>query len=222
MTSPLDPDDLFDVPDPFAASGSPAAPPTPPDVDAWPSSPTRARTRAIRVAAVVGAVACEALLVSMMGLRSAVARDALLLGVAVALPAATALAVVVAARSQGSHRGRVAVTLVASLVVFAITTGITVRGGGDWLDETLECIMGTSLMAFGPALLAILAMRRAFVAGATLRTAALGIGAGLLGAAATRLYCPNDVFGHVMVGHGSPILLAAVLAALLGTRLTRA
>jgi len=64
-------------------------------------------------------------------------------------------------------------------------------------------------------------MQYAFVTGVGSRTAALGVASGLLGAAATRLYCPSGSVVHVLVGHGLPIALAAV-AAVLGRRLTRA
>lgn len=219
---PLDPERLLDIPDPFADSAKTAAPLAPPDVAAWPSSPTRTRTWAIRGAAVVAAAACEALLVWKMGLRGGLGEGASLVGVGVVLPALAGVAVVAAVQGPVSRQGRVALAMSLALLVFVLTALLTQGAGDDSLAGMGRCIMGTSMMVVGPALLAVLAMRHAFVSGASLRTAALGVGTGLLGAAATRLYCPNDAFAHVFVSHGLPIVLAAIMAVTIGTRVTRA
>ena len=222
MSSPLDPKDLLDIPDPFAASKRTGDPLAPPDVSAWPSSPTRPRTRGVRVVAVVAAVAFELLLVWKMGLRSGGGFGPSLVGVAVLLPTVAVVLLLSAVRTSASRRGHVLGVVALAALVFVVTTLLTGGEGESSLVGMGRCVVGTSMMAAGPAVLAILAMRHAFVTGASLRTAALGVGAGVLAAAATRLYCPNDGLGHVLVSHGLPIALAAAFAVALGTRVTRA
>lgn len=223
MSSSLDPKDLMDIPDPFAEHphAGPARPPLA-DINAFPPAPTRSRTTAMRVAAVVAALGCDAVLVSMMGIRSGHGIGATVLLGGVVLPglaAGTTLAVV---QGSASRKPRIVVVLIASLIAFVLTTLLTSAAGDDSVAGMIRCVIGTSMMIAGPAMLAIASMRRAFVSGAGWRTAALGLGSGLIGATATRLYCPNDAVAHVLVSHGLPVLLAAGMAVVLGTRFTRA
>ncbi len=223
MSGSLDPTDLMDIPDPFAKRPDVefAEPPLP-DVGAFPPAPTRARTKALRAFAVVAAVGCEAVLVSMIGLRSGQGIGATVLVGGVGIPALAAGVTLAGVQGSASRKPRVVVVLIASLLAFVLTTLLTSAAGDDSVAGMIRCIVGTSIMIAGPAILAIASMRHAFVTGAGWRTAALGLGSGLIGAAATRLYCPNDAFAHILVSHGLPVLLAAGMAVVLGTRFTRA
>ncbi len=222
MSSSLDPKDFLDIPDPFAEAASTQADLSVPDLEALPSSPTRARTWTLRGGALLAAVGCDALLVWKMGLRSeeSLARSLVVGGVLV--PALAAAVAVAAVQGSASRKRRVVAVLAGASLAFVVTTLLTRAPGDDSLDGMGRCIIGTSMMVVGPTLLALLSMRHAFVTGARWRTAALGLGSGLLGAAATRLYCPNDAFAHVIVSHGLPIVFAIVVAVAVGTRLTRA
>lgn len=222
MSSSLDPNDLFDIPDPFAGPASASAELAAPELDALPPSPTRARTWAIRGAALLAAIACEALLVWQMGLRSGPGIGAPLVIAGVVLPALAAATTVAAAQASASPKRRVVGVVGLAALTFVLTTLATRAPGDESAGSMGRCVMGTSMMVVGPALFAIFSMRHSFVTGAAWRTAALGLGSGLIGAAATRLCCPNDAFAHVLVGHGVPIALAMLVAVAVGTRVTRA
>lgn len=221
MNPSLDPKDLFDIPDPFAQHARAEVGLPAPDVEALPAAPTRSRTWALRAGAAAGLIVCEALLVSRMGLRPG-GVDATVILVGVVLPILAATLTFAAAHSSASRKARIVVMLVACVLAFVLTTFLTRAPGDDSVTGMSACIVATSMMAAGPTLLAVFAMRHAFVTGAAWRTAALGLASGVIGAAATRLYCANDAVPHVLVGHGVPILLATIVAVVLGTRFTRA
>jgi hypothetical protein len=216
----FDPREFLDVPDPFASDNG--AHLRAPDVDALPPSPTRSRTRVVRLGALGAAIVCEAMFISLMGLRDTATLSYRVVGYGIALPLAVAAVALGVLQKSASRRDRVLAAIAGGVVVFFATTLLAQAPGDESLPGMVRCIVGGGMMAAGPALLAVFAMRRAFATGATWRTAALGLASGLIGAAATRLYCPNDAFAHVLIGHGAPILLAVVAAAALGPRFTRA
>lgn len=219
MNPQFDPKDLLDIPDPFAADDG--AHLRVPDVDALPPASTRSRTRTLRVGAIGVAVAYEAALIGKMGLRDKASLSSGIIGYGVVLPLVSA-GIALAVLQKSARRARVLATFAVGVVVFLVTTLLARAPGDESVPGTVGCIIGGVMMAAGPVLLAIFSMRHAFVMGATWRTAALGLASGLIGAAATRLYCPNDAFAHVLIGHGTPILLAVLAAAALGPRFTRA
>jgi hypothetical protein len=176
----------------------------------------------MRAAAVVAALGCDAVLVSMMGLRSGHGIGATVLLGGVVLPGLAAGITLAVVQGSASRKPRIVAVLIASLIAFVLTTLLTSAAGDESIAGMVRCVIGTSMMIAGPAMLAIASMRRTFVSGAGWRTAALGLGSGLIGAAATRLHCPNDAVAHVLVSHGLPVLLAAGTAVVLGTRFTRA
>ena len=212
--------EMLDIPDPYASDE--AARPRVPDVAALPPSPTRRGTWALRAGAVVAVLACEALLVGAMGLRDGATLTASVVGYGIVLPLVSAAMTLAVLQASSSRRGRVFVAIAGGSLVFLVTALLSRAPGDESGAGMVRCVLGGSMMATAPILLAVFSMRHAFVTGATWRTAALGLASGLVGAVATRLYCPDDAFVHVVVGHGVPVLLAVLAAAALGPRFTRA
>jgi hypothetical protein len=92
---------------------------------------------------------------------------------------------------------------------------------GFWMGSLL-CLDITLAWAAAPLLLLALSLRRSFVAHATGRSALVGAALGLLSGAAINLHCSNVDPWHMAVGHGVPVLLAALLGAFLVVRWARA
>lgn len=92
---------------------------------------------------------------------------------------------------------------------------------GFWLGSLL-CLDITLSWAAAPLLLLALSLRRSFAAHATGRSALVGAALGLLSGGAINLHCSNVEPWHMAAGHGVPVLLAALLGALLVVRWTRA
>jgi hypothetical protein len=220
MSADFDPKDLLEIPDPYAAEarkGAGAA-----KVDALPVAPTRAETRRLRFGAIGAALAFEVMLIAMMSTRHGATLSPALLAYGVVLPLLVAVFALWVLQAPLSPRARVVSSIVVGAVVFVATTLLSDAPGDTSPGAMVRCVMGGSLMAAGPLLLAVYSMRHSFVVGVTWRTAALGLACGLVGAAATRLYCPIDAAVHVLLGHGVPIALAMLAAVLLGRRVTRA
>jgi len=220
MTRELRPDDLFDVPDPFAASEPAPLPPL--DLASLPASPDRGRVQALRLAAVIVALAFEALLVVGIGAREVARLPRAVLGYGVlALLLASPVALLPLRGARARRGAFVAVALLAG-AIFVVASLLSAGEGDRSAVAMAECAVAALAMAAGPTVLAVYAMRHAFASGAGWRTGALGLASGLLGAAAIRLHCPDDALAHLLVAHGAPVLLAPLAAALLGARVTRA
>jgi hypothetical protein len=144
------------------------------------------------------------------------------IGYGVVLPLASAALALGVVQTSASRKRRVLTAFAVGVGVFLGTTLLASAPGDESARGILGCILASSMMALGPVLLAIFSMRHAFATGATWRTAALGLASGLIGAAATRLFCPNDALAHVLLGHGAAVFLAVVAAAAIGPRFTRA
>ena len=86
--------------------------------------------------------------------------------------------------------------------------------GAGALLGILVCFDITVAWAALPLLLAVLSLRGAFAAGSRLRSALVGAAAGLFAGATMNLHCPNVSSLHVLLGHGLPVILAAVAGAL--------
>ncbi len=93
--------------------------------------------------------------------------------------------------------------------------------GRFWLGA-LVCLDITLAWAAAPLLLAALTLRRAFPAGAGWRSGLVGSALGLLSGAAINLHCPNVNQGHMLLGHGIPIVVAALVGGLVVARWARA
>lgn len=218
---------LEEIPDPFAGDVQTSSL----AFETLPPAPTRRELRTRRALAAVGALSYEALLVAMMGVRpdlSDVPRSALVLGLAAPLIAAR-LALSIGARSGprgvGLPAGHVAAFLLlplASFVLGALLSQKTARVVPDdmFWSANFVCITGIMMLALGPLVLAVVAYRRSFAAVARWRTAALGVASGAFAAAAMELSCPLDGRLHVLVGHGTPLVVGGLVGLALA-RFTR-
>jgi len=95
-------------------------------------------------------------------------------------------------------------------------------GAFDFWPGTLLCLDLTLSWAAVPLLLVAVSLRRSFAAHAPGRSALVGAGVGLLSGGTINLHCDNVDRWHMAAGHGAPVLMAAVLGALLVARWTRA
>jgi hypothetical protein len=86
----------------------------------------------------------------------------------------------------------------------------------------LACLAQAMVMAGCTIAIVLLLLRRGFATGATWRAAAVGLASELLAVSALRLRCSDHAFVHDVVGHGLPILVAALAAGALGSRYLRA
>jgi hypothetical protein len=219
MTPTLDPKRFEDVPDPFADTQVPEL--RAPDPKTLGPSPTRPRVRARRWTAIALAFAYEAAVLVMVGWRESMTPWTVALGVFVPLLAAalTLRAVFGADRATARLRlwiaGSFVLLGVGLLLPAAVTDGTSTHG-------TVRCAVAMLLTMAAPIALAFGVSRHAFPSQARTRAGALGLACGLLGAAALRMHCANEGAVHTLVGHGLPIVVAVVLAALLGARLARA
>lgn len=220
MTANLDPKKLADIPDPFAMHEGDDA--SIPDAPALPDAPARAKTRSRRLMALAAAVACEAAMLGFVGLRNRAALTYAVVAYGVLVPLTGTAVTIHWLQRFTSRASRVPFLILGVAAAFWATTFLARAAGDESAVGMVGCLAGASMMAAGPAIVATLAMRHAYAAGATWRSASLGLASGLVGIAAIRLSCPNDAFAHVLIGHGGSIVLATLVSALLGPRVTRA
>jgi hypothetical protein len=105
--------------------------------------------------------------------------------------------------------------LIVSAGVPAAPFSLRWHGGG-------ACMTISSLMGVGPLLFASLALQGSFLSAPIVRGAAVGILCGLFGAIGMHAVCPCAVRSHLLLGHGAPILLLALLGGALGALRGRA
>jgi hypothetical protein len=222
---------LNDIPDPMA--GAPAHTPgsaVPPRPTV--ASPTRDATHRRRAAALAVSLAWLASHLAVYGIRTDFHQLPLDYVVAqVALPFAFGGASLLVAAAPGRVGLGLGIGIIASLALlgplsfwlFAAAMAPpydAVRGDGFWLGS-LVCLDITLAWAAAPLLLAALALRRAFPAGAAWRSALVGSALGLLSGAAINLHCSNVDPAHLLAGHGVPVVVAALLGAFVVARWTR-
>ena len=80
--------------------------------------------------------------------------------------------------------------------------------------DTFLCFDITIAAVAVPLLCAAITLRGAFAAGARWRSALVGAGIGLFAGATMNLHCPNVAPGHMLLGHGLAVVVAAALGAL--------
>jgi len=230
-TSPdFDLERLGDIPDPLegriASSLRDAAVP----IEA---SPTRGVVQWRRWAALVASFAWVAGNLGAYGVRSDLSALPLAY-VAVEVFAPFLLALIAIAGSV--HPGRLGLgvdrrfLLVLTLVGPAAFVALAVLGPAlsaeafrdDSLAGSVGCFETTLLWASVPLGLAALTLRRAFVTGARWRAALVGTGCGLLAGGTINLFCANADPVHVLVGHGTPMLITTLVGALVMVRWARA
>ncbi|MGE0327352.1 MAG: hypothetical protein AB7K71_14820 [Polyangiaceae bacterium] len=87
---------------------------------------------------------------------------------------------------------------------------------------TMSCMGHTLAWVAGPLVLLAIGVRGCFPAGAGWRSAGLGAAAGLFAGALTNLQCSTGGHLHMMLGHGSSAVVAALVGGLLIAKLSRA
>ena len=120
MSPELDPKEFRDIPDPFATHGN--AELRVPELVDLPESPTRAGVRSLRTLALGLALACEAGLLAIMGLRDRTTLSAPVLIYGVLLPLGSAALTLLVVQRGATRTVRVAQFAFASTMIFFVTT----------------------------------------------------------------------------------------------------
>jgi hypothetical protein len=108
-----------------------------------------------------------------------------------------------------------------TLASLAIASRITDETAPFW-DRAIRCMAVTCALTTPPMAMLGWVFRHAFVAASAWRSAALGVACGALGAATMGLACPHGEALHVIVAHGSMMLVGGALGALIGRSFVRA
>jgi hypothetical protein len=219
---------LAEIPDPFARDAS--APMPGAQVSARVVSATRGRVSSLRRAAAAGAIAYELTWLAVAGLRpdllsgsasvSAIAGELLI----PLLAATVAMSAVTRRRSRDLASMWRAVWVFAPPLLFGILTLIVsprARPGSEFWGGAVHCMMQTMILTVGPLALGAWAYRAAFVTASRWRTAALGVACGALSTTTICLACPNPTAFHILVGHGTAMLVGGLAGGVLGYSITR-
>jgi hypothetical protein len=222
---------LKDIPDPLA--GAEPAPVRPlPQRTAQPS-PARGQTRRRRTIALGLSLGWLCAHLAVYGVRQDFSQlPAEYVGLQIVLPALLGAASMALSLAPGKLGLGLGVSLVAGAAVLGplsfwlLAAGLrapyaAASDGGFWLGA-LVCLDITLAWAAAPLLLAALVLRRAFPAVAGWRSALVGAALGLLSGAAINLHCANVDAAHMLVGHGVPIAVAALVGGLVVSRWARA
>jgi hypothetical protein len=232
MNDDLDLKQLDDIGDPFA--GEAAAPARPMTVATLPepvrSSPTRPRVRALRWAALIVAVAIDAVWVAVHEHRpdlGTAPATQIVLGLLV--PAVAGLLALAAVRSGPRGLGlptqKLSALLAAGALLFLVGTIVTAPSAApepDFWAHAEHCMKATLGFTLIPLALGLWAFRRSFAAAATWRTAAIGAAAGALAATVMSVACSVTSAPHVLLGHGLMMLVAGVVGAVVAPLVARA
>jgi hypothetical protein len=219
-----------DVPDPLdGVGGGLDERPLPPLLLATAASPTRAQVGHVRTIALVAALAYEVGWIAIMNKRDDLhTMSPLALLIEVSIPLGAAVLAVFAATAPGSRglgepKARMATMSLlapAIFVLFTVALSMVVHVGevdeGPFWTHALRCFAWTSLYSLGPLVLAGWAFRRSFVVAPTWRMSSLAMAAGAAGAATMVFICSVGTPVHVLVGHGGPMVVGALLGVLLG------
>lgn len=232
MTSPrelTEMPDFGDIPDPV---GSPprALPASSLRFDA--GSATRETTRKRRFAALALGVGWVSAQLAVYGFRDDLpALPLSYVALQVVLPLALAVASLVVATRAGRFGLGVNVGLLTALglsgpISFWLMSvavplpRVAAAGGDSWL-KAFVCLDITLSWAAVPMLCAALALRRAFPSASSWRSALVGSACGLFAGGVMNLHCANIDRFHMFFGHGIPVVVSALVGALLMQRLVR-
>ncbi|HSY23655.1 MAG TPA: NrsF family protein [Polyangiaceae bacterium] len=231
MKSDFDWQRLGEIPDPFATASARPAPdgPSAEVRAAMGPSPARGRVRSLRVVAFVVAIAYEAAAIAIYKPRPDMASlPPWQLALGFLVPAAGALLAFGAAvrdgeRGLGESPVRLRALTLGAPTFFVLATWIALphlRDPGFW-THAFVCMLTTAVLGSVPVLFAAWVLRRSFVAAAGWRAAAMGVACGALAATAISLVCASEDAGHILVGHGTAMLVLGLLGAIAGGRLAR-
>jgi hypothetical protein len=209
------------IPEPAGEDARPLPRPRGPEIGA---APERATVRKRRLIALAGSVAWVGTHLAVYGVRSDLDDlSPLYLLAQVFLPFAFAIVSLMVALSPGRLGLGMRIGLIGALallgpatfclIAFATPLPYVAPDGAAALLGILICFDITVAWAALPLLLAVLSLRGAFAAGSRLRSALVGAAAGLFAGATMNLHCPNVSSLHVLLGHGLPVVIAAVAGA---------
>jgi len=227
MSDDFDLQDLRRIPDPFAGPALPPPMEMPPGAPS-PSRAALARRRALAAAGVVSYEVGWVVLVERRRDLGSLPVSTLALGLLIPLAAAIFAFVAVSGKGRiglGMSASWLAALCALPPVLFVVATFATHPPDGDrghFWDLAVRCIGVTAPLTAGPLALGAWLFRHAFAAASTWRTAALGVACGALAAATMSLACWHSGALHVVVGHGTMILIGGAAGALVGRRITRA
>jgi hypothetical protein len=223
------PSDFNDIPDPLEAAAA-RSPVRVPRLDAI--SIPRAATRSRRAVAVGLSLGWFAMHLAVYGVRQDL-RDLPVVYVAaqVLLPFAFAVTAFIVALHPGklglgaNVGSLILLSLLGPASFLMIALGapephVAGAPGGFWLG-TLVCLDITLGWAAMPLLAAALTLGRAFPASARFRSALVGAACGLFSGAVMNLHCPAVDRYHIAIGHGVPVIVATLVAALVASRWLR-
>jgi hypothetical protein len=220
---------MADVPDPLGSLRELPALPRRPSLAKRP--PTRADAAAMQRRALGGAVLYELLWLVLLNKRGdihTIRGHTLLLEVAVPLAAAAiglAAATARGGRGLGAAKPKLAVgALLAPTLFLAATVALAPHDVDPerFAPHALRCFALTAAFTAGPLALAAHVFRGAFAAAPAWRSAALAMACAALAAVTTALACSVGSAAHVIVGHGSMMLVAGAIGAVVGRRLAQA
>ena len=181
----------------------------------------RPQLRAQRLAALVLVFAYEAVLLAIFGVRPDLADvPSSYLFLAAAAPV---FAGVFAWWISVDHRRPWAAT---ALVLAAFAAAQIAASAIDWPARFeawrwMRCMGLSALFASAPLLVVVFVFRHAFASQSAARTAVLAAVTAVFAASVLRLHCPNDLLLHVLLSHGTPVLVATALTAAIAQHVTR-
>jgi hypothetical protein len=219
---------LGGVPDPFAGTVADAVLPPPPRPTS--ASPSRKRHRTLGLAAAGAAILYEGAALAVFRTRPDLATaHVALVALENALPLFLGAIVLVAATWKGSRGlgqsvGALMAWVFGAPLLFVLATLAifpTDLVDGVFWSRTETCCLVAAVLGAGPLGLGALALRRSFVSAAGWRAAAVGVAAGALAASAMALVCPDDGAMHVLLGHGTMMLVMGLIGAGIVRRVTR-
>lgn len=220
---PFSIDDFASIPDPASGIGMRPTPPPPPIPPGAPS-PTRAERRRRNLVAVGFAIAWVVFLVWRLGLRGNIGDAGLLASLSLwTVVGAGGLALALRPNARGLPPSLRAVQLILLALAALYVVGVLVRDATApsvpirWLNIA-GCLSWANLLAVGPLVVAALILRRSFLSFPAWRGAVVGAACGFGGAIGIHAHCAVETASHVLVAHGSAIVIAAVLGAILGAR----
>lgn len=219
MSSLPDPDflaRLAEIPDPAGPADSPRElkPPS------LPATSTRQLVRSRRLAALLGGLAWLGVHLAVYGVRTDLTGLPLTYAIAqIVLPISLATGSLFVAFGPGKlglglKSGLIssfAVLGPASFCVIALGAPVPRTPEAGTLLDTLLCFDITIAWVAVPLLCAAITLLGAFATAARWRSALVGAGIGLFAGATMNLHCPNVAPAHVLLGHGLPVVVAALL-----------
>lgn len=233
MTPPQDLSDFSDfgdIPDPLAARDVQPVQPHPSDLPG--DAPRRAVVHARRAAALSVSLGWLGMHLAVYGIRSDFPGLPLVYSVTqILVPFAFAVVALWVATSAGKLGLGASIGVIVTFAVLGpasfllIALGAPephaeVNGGSFWLNA-LVCLDITLAWAAVPLLTAAVALRHSFPVASRWRAALVGGSCGLASGAVMNLHCSSVDRFHIALGHGIPVLVTAVLGALVLSRWVR-